>query len=56
MNLETIKLEQGTTKMFISEFEKEGSLWNVMSEIFKNRDALKASFRRFPELFEMISN
>ena len=27
------------TGMFISEFEKEGSLWNVMSEIFKNRDA-----------------
>ena len=39
MTLKTKKLDQGTTEMFISEFEKEGSLWNVMSKIFKNCDA-----------------
>ena len=39
MTLKTKKLDQGTTEMFISEYEKEGSLWNVMSAIFKNRDA-----------------
>ena len=39
MTLKTKKLDQGATEMFISEFEKEGSIWNVMSEIFKNRDA-----------------
>ena len=27
--------------MFISELEKEESLWNVMSEIYKNRNAKK---------------
>ena len=39
MTLKTKKLDQGTTEMFIPEFEKEGSPWNAMSEIFKNRDA-----------------
>ena len=39
VTLKTKKLDQGTTEIFISEFEKEGSLWNVISEIFKNRDA-----------------
>ena len=41
MSLKTKKLNQSATKMFISEFEKEESLWNVMSEIYKNRDAKK---------------
>ena len=36
MTLKTKKLDQGTTEMFISEFEKKESLWNVMSKIFKN--------------------
>ena len=35
MTLKTKNLDQGTTEMFISELEKEESLWNVMSEIFK---------------------
>ena len=39
MTLKTKNFHQGTTEMFISEFEKEGSPWNVISEIFKNRDA-----------------
>ena len=39
MTLKAKKLDQGITEMFISEFEKEGSLWSVMSEIFKNCDA-----------------
>ena len=39
MTLKAKKLDQGTTEMFISEFEKERSLWNVMSKIFKNRAA-----------------
>ena len=39
MTLKTKKLDQGATEMFISEFEKEESLWNVMSEIYKNCDA-----------------
>ena len=37
MTLKSKNLDQGTNEMFISEFEKEGSLWSVMSEIFKNR-------------------
>ena len=41
MSLKTKKRNQSATKMFISEFEKEESLWNVMSEIYKNRDAKK---------------
>ena len=39
MTLKSKNLDQGTNEMFISEFEKEGSLWNVMSEVFKYRDA-----------------
>ena len=38
MSLKTKKLDQGGTEMFISEFELEESLWNAMSEIYKNRD------------------
>ena len=39
--------------MFISEFEKKESLRNVISKIYKSHDAKKkASFKRFPELFE----
>ena len=40
MSLKTQKLDQGATEMFISEFEKEKSLWNVMSTIYKNPDVL----------------
>ena len=39
MSLKTQKLDQGSTEMLISEFEKEKSLWNVMSAIHKNGDA-----------------
>ena len=42
--------------MFISEFQNKGSLHNVMSEIYKNGDAKKASFKRLPELLEMSGN
>ena len=42
--------------MFISEFQKDESLWNVISEMSKNRDPKKARFKRLPELFEMGGN
>ena len=45
MSSKTKKLEKGGTEMFISEFEKEEKRWNVMSEIYKNRDVKKASFK-----------
>ena len=41
MSLKTQKLDQGATEIFISEYEKEESLWNVMTAIYKNRDAKK---------------
>ena len=56
MSLKAIKLDQGATEMFISEFENKESFINVMSEIYKNDDAKKASFKRLPELFEMSGN
>ena len=56
MTLKFKKLDQGTTEMFISEFEKEESLLNVISKIFKNRNRKKAIFKRFLELFEMNDN
>ena len=37
--------------MFIPEFEKEESLWSVISESYKNRNAKNESFKRLPELF-----
>ena len=39
MSLKTKKLDQEATKIFISEFEKEKSLWNVKFKSYKNRDA-----------------
>ena len=42
--------------MFISELEKEKSLWNKMSDISKNCHAKKKSFKRLPELFEGSGN
>ena len=56
MSLKAKKLDQVKTEMFISEFEIEESPWNVISEINKNSDAKKASFKGFPELFEMSGN
>ena len=47
MSLKTKKLDRGATERFISEYEKKESLWNVMSEIQKNRDAKIGSFKRF---------
>ena len=47
---------QGATEMFMPEFEKEENLWNVISEMSKNRDAKRASFKRLPKLFEMSGN
>ena len=41
MSLKTLKLDQGATKMFISEFEKKESLCNVMSEIYKKCEVSK---------------
>ena len=55
MSLKTLNLDQGLTEMFISEFEKKENLWNLMSEIYKNRDAKKASFKRVPELIEGLN-
>ena len=31
--------------MFISEFEKEETLWNLISEIHRNHNAKKESFK-----------
>ena len=45
--LKTKKLDQGTTQKFTPEFEKEESLWNVMSEILKNCDAKKQVSKDF---------
>ena len=42
--------------MFISEFQDKESLCNVMSEIYKNGNAKKASFKTLPELSEMSGN
>ena len=42
--------------MFISEFENKESLCSVMSKIYEDRDAKKASFKRLPELSEMSGN
>ena len=46
MSLKTYKLDQGATEMFISEFKNKESLCNVMSEIYKNRDAEKSKFQQ----------
>ena len=57
MSLKTWKLDQGATDLFILEFENKESICNVMSEIYKNRDAKKkASFKRLPELSEISGN
>ena len=42
--------------MFISEFQDKESLCNVMSEIYKNGNVKKASFKTLPELSEMSGN
>ena len=47
MTLKTKKVDQGTTEMFISEFEKEESFWSVMAEIFKNCNAKKQVSKDF---------
>ena len=41
MSSKAYKIDQGATEMFISEFEYEESLRNVISEIYKNGDAKK---------------
>ena len=41
MSSKAYKIDQGATEMFISEFEYEESLRNVISEICKNGDAKK---------------
>lgn len=40
--------------MFISEFYEEESLKNMISEIYKSRDAKNESFKRMPGLFTML--
>ena len=39
--------------MFISEFQNKGSLYNVVSEIYKSEYVKKASFKRLTELSGM---
>ena len=56
MSLKAQKLDQVATEMFISEFENKKSLCNVISEIYKNGETKKASFKRLPELSEMNGN
>ena len=57
MSLKTKKLDQRGTEMFISEFEEgeslclECNIQNIQKPPCEN--AKKASFKRFPELFEM---
>ena len=41
ISLKTLKLDQGATEIFISEFEIKESLCNVMSEIYKKREVSK---------------
>ena len=53
MSLKTKKLDQHVNDMFISELEKEESLQNVISKIYKNQDPKNESFRRLSELFGM---
>ena len=56
MSSKTLKLDQGATEMFISELKNKESLCNAMSEIYKNRDAKKASLKRLSQLSEMSDN
>ena len=44
VSLKAEKFDQGATDVFISEFESKESLYNVMSEIYKKRDAKKRNF------------
>ena len=46
MSLKAQNLDQGATEMFISEFENKESLCNVMSKIYKGRDAKKSKFQK----------
>ena len=55
MSLKVLKLDQGATEMFVSEFEKEESLWNVMSEIYKNCDAKKTKSQKIAWMRDSIS-
>ena len=41
MSLKTLKLDQGATEMFFSEFDNKETLCNVMSEIYKKREVSK---------------
>ena len=53
MSSKNKKLDQHVNDMFISELEKEESLQNVISKIYKNQDPKNESFRRLSELFGM---
>ena len=48
----TKKVNQETTEMFISKFEKEDSLWNIMPKSFKNCKKMRF-FNDCLELFAM---
>ena len=50
MSLKTLKLDEGVTEMFISEFEN-----NVMQCNVRNIQKAR-SFKRLPELSEMSGN
>ena len=45
------KVEKNEESIFA--FQKEESLWNVSSLLYKDRNVKKASLRRLGELFEM---
>ena len=53
MSLKTKNLGQYSTGIFVSQIEKKGSLWNVIPENYKNRDAKNKRFKRLFELFLM---
>ena len=38
---------------FISALEIEDCLWNVKSDVFKDRNLRQTAMKRIPELFEM---
>lgn len=50
------KLNQSTTEIFTSEYKKEESLYHVMSQIYKNSNAKKTSFKRLSNLKWAVKN
>ena len=56
VSLKIKKLSQGKTEIFTSEYKKEESLCHVMSQIYKNSNAKKTSFKRLSNLKWAVKN